>query len=186
MIAFNSWHPMSHLFMLNAQDGAVKQLTQDSANEVEPSWSRDGKWIYCGSDRTGRFEIYRLPATGGSPVPITRQGGLHAEESADGKWIYYSKDYESPTAIWKTPHDGGDESLVLGGLSYSTNFVPAEEGIFLISAVQPSESTIEFYDFRSGRRTPIIKLDKPFSWGIALSRDESSLVYSVVITSQVI
>lgn len=37
MIVFNSWHPTSDLFTLNVQDGSVKQLTDDSTNEVEPS-----------------------------------------------------------------------------------------------------------------------------------------------------
>jgi hypothetical protein len=59
------------------------------------------------------------------------------------------------------------------------NFVPARKGIYLISAVQRNESTIDFYEFASGRRTSILKVEKPFSWGIALSPDESSLLYSV-------
>lgn len=179
-ILFNSWRSGSDLFELSVESGAVKQLTKDSGVKVEPSWSRDGKWIYCGSDRNGGLQIFRLPATGGPLVQITRNGGLHAEESADGKWIFYSKDAESPTSIWKTPRDGGDETLVLNGLSYSTDFVPVAKGIYLISAGKPGESTIDFYDFGSGRRTAILTLDKPSSWGIALSPDESSLIYSVV------
>jgi len=178
-IVFNSWRPTSNLFMLNVEDGSVRTVTRDSTNEVEPSWSHDGKWVYFGSDVSGRLEVYRVPAGGGTPVQITWNGGLHTEESADGKWIYYSKNAETPSSIWRTPRDGGDERLILDRLSYSTNFVPVENGIYLISAVRRNESTIEFYDFASGRRTPILRLDKPFYWGVALSPDESSLLYSV-------
>jgi len=178
-IVFNSWNPTSNLFTLNVEDGSVRTVTRDPTNEVEPNWSRDGKWIYFGSDVSGRLEVYRVPAGGGTPVQITRNGGLHAEESADGKWIYYSKNAETPSSIWRAPRDGGDEMLFLDRLSYSTNFVPSEKGIYLISAVQRNESTIDFYDFSSGRRTSILKLEKPFFWGMALSPDESSLLYSV-------
>ena len=178
-IVFNSWSPTSNLLTLNVEDGSVRTVTRDPTNEVEPNWSRDGRWIYFGSDVSGRLEVYRVQAGGGTPVQITRNGGLHAEESVDGKWIYYSKNAETPSSIWRTPRDGGDERLILDRLSYSTNFVPVEKGIYLISAVQRNESTIDFYDFNSGRRTPILRLDKPFYWGVALSPDQSSLLYSV-------
>ena len=83
-LIFNSWTPRSELYSIDLSDGSVKRLTSDPADEVEPSWSRDGKWLYCGSNRIGRLEIYRVSANGGSLVQITRNGGLHAEESLAG------------------------------------------------------------------------------------------------------
>ena len=57
---------------------------------------RDGKWIYCASNRTGRLEVYRLPAGGGPLTGLTHNGGVHAEESTDRKWLYYAKDTNFP------------------------------------------------------------------------------------------
>jgi len=52
-ILFNSWSPRSDLYTVAVSDGTVKRLTdQKLSNSVEPSWSRDGKWIYFGDDRT--------------------------------------------------------------------------------------------------------------------------------------
>src|SRR5207248_3354074 len=112
-LVFNSFNPRSDLYAINVNDGSVKRLTDDPADEVEPSWSQDGKWIYCGSSRTARVEVYRIPARGGALVQITRNGGLHAEESADGKWLYYSKNAEIPTSVWRVPRDGGEETLAI-------------------------------------------------------------------------
>jgi hypothetical protein len=53
----------------------VEHLTNNPADEAEPSWSRDGNWLYCGSNRTGFLEIHRVPANGGSLVQITRAAG---------------------------------------------------------------------------------------------------------------
>ena len=148
-------------------------ITDDPGNQLEPSWSRDGKWIYCGSSRTGRLEIHRVPAGGGRLEQITRNGGLHAEESFDGKWLYYSKDAYSPTSIWKVPRDGGEESRVIEGVSYSLNFVPVEKGIYFTSGTlgQDGRSAIEFYEFATGRPKALATMDKSLSWGLALSPD---------------
>src|SRR5205823_4609331 len=91
-LVFNWWNPRSDLYSVDVNDGSGKRLTDDPGDEVEPSWSRDGHWIYCGSTRMDRIEVYRIPAGGGALVQITKNGGLHGEESADGKWLYYSKD----------------------------------------------------------------------------------------------
>ena len=96
-ILFNSWNPRSNLYTVDVNDGSVKRITEDPADAAEPSWSKDGKWIYFGNTRTGRLEVYRIPAGGGAMVQITRNGGLHAEESVDRKWLYYSKNADAPS-----------------------------------------------------------------------------------------
>ena len=132
-ILFNSWTPRSNLYTVEVNDGSVKRITEDPVDNVEPSWSRDGKWMYFGSNKTGRLQVYRTPVGGGDAVQITISGGLHAEESVDQRWIYYSKNPGAPSSIWRVPRDGGEETLVIDGLSYSTNFIPSEKGIYFIS-----------------------------------------------------
>ena len=58
---------------------------------MAPSWSRDGKWVYFTSKRTGRYEVWKVSAEGGKAVPVTRNGGGAAFESPDGKSIYYTE-----------------------------------------------------------------------------------------------
>jgi Tol biopolymer transport system component/DNA-binding winged helix-turn-helix (wHTH) protein len=182
-ILFNSWNPRSDLYTVAVSDGSVKRVTNGQVgNSVEPSWSRDGKWIYFGSDKTGRLEVYRIPVGGGAPAQITSKGGLHAEESVDQKWVYYSKNAESASSIWRVPRDGGEETLLIDGLSYSTNFVPAEKGVYFISGEGGlnGPATIEFYDFAKSRRKVLFAVQKPFTWGLALSPDGQWLVHGMV------
>src|SRR2546422_4241172 len=37
-----------------------------------PTWSRDGKWIYFSSNRTGSWQIWKVPSVGGSAIQVTR------------------------------------------------------------------------------------------------------------------
>jgi Tol biopolymer transport system component len=50
-----------------------------------------GRWIYFESTRTGRAEMWKMPARGGDPVQITHGGATYAKESADGRNLYYSR-----------------------------------------------------------------------------------------------
>jgi eukaryotic-like serine/threonine-protein kinase len=181
-LVFNSYTPRSKLYTVQVNDGSVNLLTDDSADAVEPSWSRDGKWIYFGSSKTGRLEVYRIPSGGGPPVQITRNGGLHAEESQDGKWLYYSKNADRPSSIWRVPRDGGEETLVIDGLSYSLNFMPAEKGIYFVSGARDPErrAAVEFYNHSTNVREVLTVLQKPSSYGLALSPDGRSLIHPLM------
>ena len=47
------------------------------------------RWIYYGSNASGRSEIWKIPAAGGTPVRLTTDGGFEPRESPDGRTIYY-------------------------------------------------------------------------------------------------
>jgi hypothetical protein len=116
-------------------------------------------------------------------VQITRNGGLHAEESVDRKWLYYSKDADAPSSLWRVPRDGGEEMLVIDGLSYSHNFITAEKGIYFISGERGwsnGRAAIEFYDFSTSKRKVLVAVEKSFSYGLALSPDGRWLVHPLV------
>jgi dipeptidyl aminopeptidase/acylaminoacyl peptidase len=69
------------VYVIDAAGGPPRRLTPDASNEHRPSWSRDGRWIYFASDRTGRFEVWRLPADGGGAERLTDEGGYACFES---------------------------------------------------------------------------------------------------------
>jgi hypothetical protein len=70
------------------EGGKPVRLTSDAANEIRPSWSHDGQWIYFGWDRGGGSEIWKVRPSGGEPAQVTRHGGYHAFETPDGRWLY--------------------------------------------------------------------------------------------------
>ena len=83
-----------HIWVTSANGGKPRRMTTDPANDGNPSWSRDGQWIYFDSHRTGEQQVWKIPDGGGDAIQVTRDGGFAALESPDGKFIYYTKDLE--------------------------------------------------------------------------------------------
>jgi Tol biopolymer transport system component len=101
-----------YINVVESGGGLARRLTQDGFGNSVPSWSRDGKWIYFTSQRSGRFEIWRMPSQGGAAEQVTRAGGYVGRESADGKTLYFTKT-SGDGPLYARPLSGGDEKQVL-------------------------------------------------------------------------
>jgi serine/threonine-protein kinase len=84
-------------------------LTEGSQVIEHVSVSDDGQWVYFDSDRSGRPEIYRMPATGGAAVQLTDAAGGNylAEPSPDGREIAFQSQRAGSRDIYVMPADGG-------------------------------------------------------------------------------
>jgi hypothetical protein len=70
---------------------ALETGSATSTPEDAPAWSPDGATITFSSTRTGRSQIFTVPATGGSAVQLTNDvaGAYTPQWSADGATIYF-------------------------------------------------------------------------------------------------
>ncbi|HYI94108.1 MAG TPA: protein kinase [Bryobacteraceae bacterium] len=100
------------IFTLDVSTGKPTQITKEAAEDVVPSWSRDGDWIYFASNRTGASQVWKAPAHGGPAQQVTTGGGFAAVESPDGRYVYYAKG-RTVTGLWRIPTAGGTEEPVL-------------------------------------------------------------------------
>jgi Tol biopolymer transport system component/DNA-binding winged helix-turn-helix (wHTH) protein len=174
-------HEQSEIYLLDVATGQARLLpTNPGFDNLAPSWSRDGQWLYFGSTRGAapvRFQLWKVPIAGGPTKQVTKNGGLQAFESADGRVLYHTK-YDVP-GIWKMPVEGGDEALVLGDFNsiLFRDWVVCEKGIYLISFTTHPQGTIQFFDVYSRKLTPLWDLEKTAGWGVTLAPDGHSLVY---------
>ena len=156
------------------------------ADDMMPSWSRDGQWVYFGSRRSGRMEICKISAVGGEAVQLTRNGGVVALESVDGRFVYYTKGHRPTTSLWRVPVDGGEESRVLESVTW-WNFVVAEQGIYFIPALNADDPdggySLQFFDFARGKVKTVAPLPTPryrIWFGLAVSPDERTILYAQI------
>jgi Tol biopolymer transport system component/DNA-binding winged helix-turn-helix (wHTH) protein len=189
------WSPDGHYIVFEFQSQRFYQIyvvevpggrprlvpTFPGADNGAPNWSRDGQWIYFYSNHEkGPFQLWKVPFKGGSPVQVTRNGGVYAIESDDGRFLYYSK-LEQP-GIWKMPLNGGEETRVLDqpeGYHWHS-WGLARDGIYFLYLSDTPNGKIEFFDFATRETTPIFDQVRPAPShnGLALSPNGTSLLYT--------
>lgn len=155
----------SKVVRINLRGGAPQILSPDDSESLVPSWSRDGKWIYFASSRSGNVQVWKVPATGGSPVQVTRNGGHAALESPDGKFVYYAKSSAPEPEIWQVPVNGGTETplpLVRPGTWASWQVVDA--GILFVGPSLGHRAVLSLFDFEHRRTTTVAVLDRVPFW----------------------
>jgi len=59
-IAFSAWRKggFRDILIVEVASGAVEEITSDRAVDMNPAWSRDGRYVYFDSDRSGITNIY--------------------------------------------------------------------------------------------------------------------------------
>jgi hypothetical protein len=93
------------------------------------------------------------------------------------------------------PVGGGEERPIVDGLSHSLNFVVADRGLYFLAlgdaqlstismfTSSPQKTSIDFFEYATGKRTTLFKVGKRSWIGMALSPDQRSLLYSVIDTA---
>lgn len=59
------------IYSIGIEDGDETRLTFGEGRNDGPDYSPDGRWIYFNSSRSGRMQIWRVPAGGGTAERIT-------------------------------------------------------------------------------------------------------------------
>ncbi|MEP7365759.1 MAG: DUF5050 domain-containing protein [Acidobacteriota bacterium] len=161
------------IYTVPAAGGPPRRLTSSPDEKVRPSWSADGKWIYFTSDKSGRREIWKMPAEGGAAAQVTQGGGFQPMESPDGKTLYY---LETPHSgkLWRMPVQGGEARLVIDD-AWDARWGVSEKGVYFVDAGRKICRIEE-----SGRRVCVGKMERvgPESAGIGVSRDGRKIVFS--------
>jgi Tol biopolymer transport system component len=163
---------------VNSDGGTPRKLTDGAGASVIPYWSKDGKTIYFGSNRTGTFQIWKMNADGSNPAMITKNGGFAPAVTPAEDFIYYAKNPGLASDVWRVPIQGGGETKIVEGV-YRYSFALIPEGLYYVSAPAFQKgSAIRFLDFASQKTTDIYALREPAGLGMGISPDYKRLYFS--------
>jgi dipeptidyl aminopeptidase/acylaminoacyl peptidase len=145
------------IYVVRADGGATRRLTTEPSDDLRPSWSGNGRWIYFGSDRTGTWQVWKIPSEGGPALQVTKKGGREAFESPDRNSVYYHK--RDVPGIWRVPVEGGEEAQVLDAGNQG-GWAVIEQGLFLLTTRETSGPVIQFLRPSTSQLTEIVTLPK--------------------------
>ena len=163
---------------MDAEGGKMNPLTSGKFDNFGASWSRDGRWLYFTSIRSGRTEVWKMPAGGGTAVQVTHNGGEFGVESEDGKTLYFTRILRADSgSIWRMPLAGGPEEQLADSL-YRSNYAVAKRGVYYMTHADASgNSTLKLYDFATGATSTVLQIGHP-EFGLDVSPDGRYLVYA--------
>ncbi len=114
------------IYRVDAAGGVAVPLTIHEAQDMMPVWSHDGKTLAFSSDRYGNFDVYTMPAGGGTPKRLTHFSGpdYPYDFTPDDKAVVIGSPRHAPAAsvrfysprlfqnLYHVPVDGGRALLI--------------------------------------------------------------------------
>lgn len=162
------------LFVADVAGGQARRLTAHDAYDGRPKWSPDGNWLAYVSNRHGNWDLFVIPAIGGTPERLT----WHSEGERLYGWIdserlligaqrdrrYSRRD----RGIWVAYRDGrtptilGDWAAMSADLSRDQQTIVYERGHGDPSRRAyrgPASSALWHYDVGSGEHRTLTEFD---------------------------
>jgi Tol biopolymer transport system component len=107
------------LVMVQTADAALFQLTTDTANERNPSWSPDGQFIVYSKDDGNGSDLCIVPVAGGTPQVLTSgHCDMYPSWSPDGTTIVFCRRLNAGTSnffLATIPATGGEATALTDG-----------------------------------------------------------------------
>jgi eukaryotic-like serine/threonine-protein kinase len=164
--------------MIDADGGAPRRLTPEAGDQVVPTWSHDGRWIYYSWRQADGRDIWRRPADGGAPERLTHEaGGPFACESADSKSLLFQpKDADSPLMTMELP---SDHARQLVACVRNSAFGVGSRGVYYVPCDPAPDPPLYVLDPKTGRTVRLGRLDglgqRPL--GLSVSPDGNTIIY---------
>ncbi len=121
VLAFvNAQTGTSQIYTVDVLTQTVTQITTDSGNKSNPTWSVDGRWIAYASDINGlgNRDIMIVRSTGvGAPAALASTGQDESQPTfaPTGLKIAYTRDDGGVTHLWQMDGDGGNQEQLSDG-----------------------------------------------------------------------
>ena len=188
-VVFRAWtgNPeQMDVFVLDLEEGALRNLSQHPRFDRHPTWSPDGTQIAFDSERVPPFapeDIFIVDAQGGAPVNVTRtkRREYHPDWSPDGTSIAFVRSHELTLdgELWILDLRSGRDRLIETPTGISVpSWTPDGQRLLLITINKAGDRTdiavvdVDGENFRFLTDTPgphedAAHMFDPDVWGIS-------------------
>jgi TolB protein len=103
------------LYVLPANGGPVRRLTNDPATDGLPRWNPDGRRVLFASERTGHWQLFEVAADGGEArrVRANTFRELQADISPNGRDMAFLSNAGEHEALWTVDRVTGQERALV-------------------------------------------------------------------------
>jgi Tol biopolymer transport system component len=170
-----SWH----IWTIDAGGGGLQQITNAADDQVRPTWSADGNWIYFLRFRDTDRDVWRTRGPNQPYEPVTHGGSwTYARESPDSTGVYH-KPPQPDTRLLFQPLPRGVPRPVIACVA-SPQFSVWPEGIYYVpcrsSGVADRSTPFHLFNPQTGQDRSIATLEGAATF-ISVSRDGKTIVY---------
>jgi serine/threonine protein kinase len=168
-----------NISLLDPDGSNQTQLTVNAGDNYTPATSPDGRFIVFASNRTGRFNIWRMNADDGSdPTQLTfSDGNFYPSCSADSLWVTYDNQSQSPVTVWRVPMSGGAAVQLTDKYSRMPVVSPDNQSIASRYYVQEGKRGIAILPVQGGAPTKLLPIPIMDWQRVQWSADGQALTY---------
>jgi TolB protein len=158
---------LSDIFIVSPDGSNQRQLTSNTALNVLPTVTPDGKFIVFVSTRTGVPHLWRMDSDGNNQKQLTNGiAEISPAISPDGRWIVYQD--VNDLGLWKISIDGGAPAQLTNKLATQAAISP--DGKLVACRYREQDLSpfgLGLIDFASGQTVKVIDMpanDNNFAW----------------------
>jgi Tol biopolymer transport system component len=167
------------IYVMNADGSGQTNLTNHSADDVDPSWSPDGSRIVFTSWRNGNAEIYVMNADGSGQTNLTNDpaNDMAADWSPDGSKIVFQSNRSQYAHIYIMHANGSDVTFVSAAPPVQNPHWSPDGTRIVYDTIGNNNLDIAVMNINGSNRVPLTDNPKD-DWVPAWSPDGSKIAYA--------